>query len=395
MMKNINPLYLFFILVYSNEGLYSLAGQTLYYLKREVWHLSASTIGWISFIIGLPWCIKIIWGYFSDRFPSKIKSILIINYIIGILTYLYIIIFGLNIVSLTITGFLISLYISFSDTINDKQMCVEEQKGNLFGKIQALQWSSFGLVSVLVSIFGAMLASSFPTHLAYKIGYSIALILPILTLIYFFKYYKAPTECKAVSFQVFRQELTLFKSPTFIIAILFIALLQLSPSFGTPLMIYARESLHVNKMFLGYLGATGEVLSLVGYLLYYRYCQKFDLFKMLQFMIICTVITNLFYLYIPNQWFLLGYNIAFGAFNGMSFLILLNFFVQLVPKNSEGFFYACLTGISNLCGNGSGVLGGYIYDHWGYSTTVIVASVTTACCLFIIPHLKGVKNVVS
>jgi predicted MFS family arabinose efflux permease len=233
-----------------------------------------------------------------------------------------------------------------------------------------------------------MLATAFPATIAIKIGYSIALSLPIITLIYFFKCYKAPTESKAVSFQTFKSELKLFKSRNFLTAILFIAFLMLSPSFGTPLMIYARETLHVDKMFLGYLGATGEVLSVVGFLIYYRYCQKFDLFKMLKFMIIGTVITNLFYLYIPNQWFLLGYNIAFGAFNGMSFLILLNFFVQLVPKNSEGFFYSCLTGISNLCGNGSGVLGGVIYDHAGYQATVIVASLTTVCCLFIIPFLK-------
>jgi len=236
-----------------------------------------------------------------------------------------------------------------------------------------------------------MLATAMEATIAIKVGYSIALILPIITLIYFLKWYKPVVQTQGVSFQTFKSELKLFKSPNFLIAILFIAFLMLSPSFGTPLMIYARETLHVNKMFLGYLGATGEVLSIIGYLLYYRYCQKFDLFKMLQFMIIGTVITNLFYLYIPNQWFLLGYNIAFGAFNGMSFLILLNFFVQLVPKNSEGFFYACLTGISNLCSNGSGVLGGMVFDAYGYSATVIVASATTACCLFIIPFLKRSK----
>jgi predicted MFS family arabinose efflux permease len=387
-MKKINPLYLFFILVYGNEGLISLPQQALYYMKRELWLLDATTLGWIGFISGLPWCIKILYGFYSDRYPLQIKNLLIGNYILGVMTYLYIIIFGLTPISLTITGFVISWYVAFSDTINDKQMCVLEQKEQLQGASQAVQWSAFGAVSVLVSIFGAMLATAFPVALAIKIGYSIALSLPIITLIYFFKYYQAPTECKAVSFQAFKTELKLFKSRNFLTAILFIAFLMLSPSFGTPLMIYARETLHVNKMFLGYLGATGEVLSIVGYLIYYRYCQKFDLFKMLKFMIIGTVITNLFYLYIPNQWFLLGYNIAFGAFNGMSFLILLNFFVQLVPKNSEGFFYACLTGISNLCGNGSGVLGGYIYDHAGYSATVIVASLTTACCLFIIPFLK-------
>jgi predicted MFS family arabinose efflux permease len=345
----------------------------------------------IGFISGLPWCIKILFGFIGDKYPSQIKNNLIFSYILGILTYIYIIVFGLSVISLTITGFLISFYVANSDTLNDKQMVVVEQDGNLHGKCQAMQWSAFGAVSVLVSIFGAMLATNFPVAIGYKVGYSIVLILPILTLIYFFKWYKPVTQSQGVSFQTFKSELKLFKSSNFLIAILFIAFLQLSPSFGTPLMIYARETLHVNKMFLGYLGATGEVLSIVGYLLYYRYCQKFDLFKMLQFMIIGTVITNLFYLYIPNQWFLLGYNIAFGAFNGMSFLILLNFFVQLVPKNSEGFFYACLTGISNLCGNGSGVLGGMVFDHFGYSATVIVASATTACCLFIIPFLKRSK----
>lgn len=390
-MKKINPLYLFFILVYANEGLYHLPGQAIYYLTRELWKLDATTMGWIAFVSGLPWCIKILYGFYADRYPLQIKNLLIGNYILGVMTYLYIIIFGLTPISLTISGFIISWYVAFSDTINDKQMVVVEQDGNLQGKCQAMQWSAFGAVSVLVSIFGAMLATNFPVAIGYKVGYSIALILPILTLVYFFKWYRPMHQCQPVSFKMFKSELKLFKSRNFLTAILFIAFLMLSPSFGTPLTIYARETLHVNKMFLGYLGATGEVLSIIGYLLYYRYCQKFDLFKMLQFMIIGTVITNLFYLYIPNQWFLLGYNIAFGAFNGMSFLILLNFFVQLVPKNSEGFFYSCLTGISNLCGNGSGVLGGIVFDHFGYSATVIVASATTACCLFIIPFLKRSK----
>jgi predicted MFS family arabinose efflux permease len=390
-MKKFNPIYLFFILVYANEGLYSLPNQALYFLKREIWNLSASTMGWISFVIGIPWAIKIGFGLIGDKWPNKIKQILIFNYLVGVLTYLYIIFYGLTPLSLTVTGFIISFYIAFSDTLNDKNMVIVEQKDNLCGKLQSLQWSAYGLVSVLVSIFGAMIASAFPGHAGYKIAYSIALILPVISLIYFWKYYKSPAESNPLSFSSFKSELKLFKSPYFLLAIGFIALLQLSPSFGTPLMIYARETLHVNKMFLGYLGATGEVLSLVGFLIYYRYCQKFDLFKMLKFIIAGTVITNLFYLYIPNQWFLLAYNIAFGAFNGMTFLILLNFFVQLVPKNSEGFFYACLTGISNLCSNGSHVMGGYIFDQFGYSATVIVASATTACCLFIIPILKRSK----
>jgi len=390
-MTKFNPYYIFFLLVYANEGLYSLPNQAIYYLKREIWNLPASTMGWISFASSIPWAIKVLFGFIGDKYPSKIKHLLIFNYALGVMTYLYIIIYGLTPLSLTITGFIINFYIAFSDTLNDKCMVIEEQNNDLNGRLQASQWAAFGLVSVLVSIFGAMLASGFKIAVAVKIGYSLALILPILSIFYFIKYFKSPNNSHPITFQAFKNDLSIFKSSTFLIAILFIVFLQLSPSFGTPLMIYARETLHVNKMFLGYLGATGEVLSLVGFLIYYKYCKTFDLFKMLKFMVIGTIVTNLFYLYIPNQWFLLAYNIAFGAFNGIVFLVLLNFFVQLVPKNSEGFFYACLTGISNLCSNGSNVLGGYIYDIFGFSSTVVISCLTTACCLFIIPHLKRSK----
>jgi len=119
-MKKLNPLYLFFILVYANEGLYHLSGQPIYYLQREIWKLDATTMGWIGFFSSLPWCIKILFGFIGDKYPCKNKDILIANYILGVMAYLYIIIFGLTPISLTITGFLISFYVAFSDTLKRK-----------------------------------------------------------------------------------------------------------------------------------------------------------------------------------------------------------------------------------------------------------------------------------
>jgi predicted MFS family arabinose efflux permease len=149
-----------------------------------------------------------------------------------------------------------------------------------------------------------------------------------------------------------------------------------------------REVLHVDKMFIGILGASGTVLGIVGYGLYYWKCHKWNMVKLLYFMVIFSAVTNLFYLYIPTQWHIFWYNIVFGAFSGITFLTMLAYFATLVPKGSEGLIYALITSVSNLCGRGGNVLGGFLFDHWGYTANVIVATISILLCLFFIPYLQ-------
>jgi len=381
-------LYLFFILIYFNQGISSLPGQCIYYLTRESWGLSATMIGLIGCITGLAWYIKFVWGYIADSFPSRNKQILYFNYILIIAIYLYIIIFGLNIWTLIGTGLLTNMCIGFNDVINDKAMVILEKKHNLRGKLQALQWTSLGVAGLIVSLLGAKIAFSFPETINYRIAYAFASIVPILTIFYLIKYYKCETVSKKPKFHSCKEIISRVKNKRFLIAILFIICLQLCPSFGTALMIKAREQLGVSKMFLGYLGATGTVLGITGYALYYWKVYKFRVKHLLYFMVIFTGITNLFYLYIPNQWYLLIYNLMFGVFGGITFLTLLAFFAKIVPTGYEGMFYAIVTSVSNFCARGSGLLGGIIYDHFGYSICVIVSSVLTLVCVFFIPYLK-------
>ena len=383
--------YLFFVLVYANQGISSLPGQCIYYLSREVWGLSATVMGLIGIITGFAWYIKPLFGIPLDYFPIKkyrTKYYLYFNYISLIITYLYIIFFGLNLVSLIITLTLINIFISFSDVANDTQMVILEQKYKLKGKIQALQWISLGVAGLFVSIVGAQIANYFPETINYRIAYLLAGILPIVTLVYLFKYYKEKPIKKKKNIYNLKSDLSYFKNKRFLFSLLFIACLQFTPNFGMALMIQARENMGISKLFLGYLGATGTVLSISGYILYYWKFHKYPVKSLLYFMVIFTAITNLFYLYIPNQWFLMGYSVLFGAFGGITFLTLLSFFARITPKGSEGIYYAVVTSISNFCSRGGGFLGGIIYDHWGYSATVLLSSILTLCCIIFIPYLK-------
>lgn len=394
---------LFFILVYFNQGISSLSGQCEYYLIHEHWGLSLTMLGVIGFITGLPWSLKIAWGFLADYVPIKkykTKYYLFSSYFLMLASYAWIIIFGLNIWSLIITGFIINCCIGMCDVINDKKMVILEREENLQGKLQACQWTSLGVAGLIVSIGGAFIADYFSIEKGYRVAYFISAMIPILTLLYLKKNYKEEIcfefgkNKKSILNELklnLKDSLKIFKDKQILLSLLFIVCLQLCPSFGSALMDKVR-SMGVSKMYLGYVGASSTVMGLIGYVLYYWKAYKFEMKKLLIFMVIFSALTNLFYLYIPNKEILIFYNVLFGAFSGITFLTLLRFFTTLIPKGSEGITYAIITSISNFAGRGSNLLGGYIADTFGYEATVIISTILTMVCLFFIPKLNLTKE---
>ena len=352
-------------------------------------------IGLVSLIGGLAWYCKILFGMACDYFPIKkyrTKYYLYINYLLLIALGIYVIIFGYNLMSLILVTLLANIAIGWNDVANDTQMVKLEQKYDLKGKIQAIQWTSLGIVGLFVSVVGAWIAKTFTEPLNYKIATAIWIILPIITLLYLIKYYKEKPIKKRKNFEQLKASLSHFKNKAFLIGLLFIFCFNFSPSFGTALMIKMRETMSIGKMFIGYLGATGTVIGLIGYILYYWKAYKFPLKKLLIFAITFSALTNLCYLYLPNKWILVVYNILFGAFGGIIHLTILNFFVKLVPKGAEGLFFALIASVYNLAGKLGVFFGGVIFDALGYNWNVIIATITTLMCLWFIPNLKLKSN---
>ena len=378
--------YLFFVLVYANQGISDLPGQCIYYLTRENWGLSATMLGLIGFFTGFAWYVKPIFGFIADWFGSKgkLKTYLLTNTSLIILASAFIILFGLNFWTLIILFSLINFAIAGNDVTNDKQMCILEKKYDLQGRIQAVQWTALAIAGLFVSLVGALIADKIPEPYNYKVAYAISIFLPIALLVYLAKYYKTG---RTIKNKIKLNWSVLKDSKEFIIGTLFIMFLRFSPSFGKALMIKMREDMMIGKMFIGYLGATGTVLGIIGYLLYYWKAYKFPLRKMLYFTIVFSALANLCYLYLPNKWIILSYNLAFGAVDGICFLAVMAFIAKIVPTGYEGLFYAIVTSINNFSARLGGVAGGFIYDHWGYSINVIIASLTTLACLGFVPFL--------
>jgi len=387
--KNILIFYIFAILTYSGQGIMGLFGQIQYYFLREVSGLTLTKVSLVSFLIGLPWVLKMFMALLLDYFPIKgyrTKYYLWMNCIGLVLTYSAMMIFGLHIWTYLLFGFLINFFIALQDICCDTTMVVYERKYKLAGKGVSIQWIALAAVGLFTSLMGAKLAES----MNYILAYGICLIFPIVFMIYLkFLHKEDKYKKKKFSFKGLSKH---FKNKSFLMGLLFIACLQLSPSFGLGLMAEMREQMEVSKMFVGILGSVGTVFGLIGYIIFFKWGKKFDLKKLLIFSIIFSGITNLCYLYIPTQWHIMAYSVVFGAFSGVSFMAIMTFMTRIVPKGNEGVLYACVTALSNFCARGSGIMSGAIYDHWGYSTNVIISSVLTLCCLLIIPKLNLESN---
>ena len=287
--------FLFFILIYFNQGWMDLPGQAIYYLVKEHWGMGAGAVGFVAFITGIAWYTKIVWGILLDYKPlgkNSTRNYLTLSYTFLLILYAFIVFFGVNFLTLILTGIFINCCIGIADVANDKQMVVLEQKHNLNGKLQSIQWGSLGLAGLIVSLLGALIAHIFSPPIACRIAYAFAMIVPIVILVYLHTKFK---EEKTIVQKInWKQIFTKLKDKQLCMCLLFICCLQLCPSFGIALQSEARETLHVSKLFLGFLSATGTILGISGYALYYWKFHKYNMKKLLYFMIIFTAMTNLF-----------------------------------------------------------------------------------------------------
>lgn len=389
-MKNKIPLstYLLFSFIYWNQGIWGLKSAPLYYLQREIWGLSVFQIALIGMITTIPWTIKPLWGIIVDSFPlfrKKAKYWLILNYSIIASLSFFIAIFGLNYWTLITTGFLFGICFAWNDVAGDGFVCILEKKYHLQGKLQAISWFSLSLAGLTTSLGGAWIAKYYD----YKLAFLLCAISPAIMIYFIFKKHDEPdVKPKKVDKKQLKEFVKIFFQKKLLLPMLFLFFYFLSPSFGTPLMVQMREVLQMDKMMIGFLGSVGTVFGLLGYIFYFFKAHKFNLKKLLYFSVGFGCFSTLWYLWIPNQWWLLGYSVILGTVGAISHLVILAYVAKITPKGYEALVFAGLCSVLNLGSMGSGYLGGFLYDFTSFNTLVIISAIFTFLCLFLIPYLN-------
>lgn len=380
--------YIFFALIYAIQGINGLPGQAVYYLMREQWGWSVSLIQYIGAITMIPWVIKPIYGLISDMCPwggYRTRRYLIANYIIIVATCFYVLLVGLSYWSILGIGLLCGFSLAFNDVACDSVMVRAEQKAGTLGKIQAVQWTSIGIISLIVSLGGAYIAK----YYGYKLAYALMAILPAFGIWYIGRYHNEEKSVGVRNWASIKNTLRGFRDKRLMLGAVFLYALYLPPSFGTPLMAYMRETMHVDKMFICLLGTLGTATEILGFLVYLKWGHKWNMYKKLYACIVLGSISSFAYLYIPSQWWLLAYGLIFGGLMGIIHLTILSYAAKIVPKGSEGFIFAGLMSILNLGSQTSITLGGVLYESLGYRGLVVLSGIVSLLPVFVVHLLRN------
>jgi len=379
--------YVFFALIYAIQGINGLPGQAVYYLMRENWGWDIPTIQYIGAITMIPWIIKPLYGLFSDLCPwggYRTRRYLIVNYILICLVSAYVLYFGLNYAAIILTGLVAGFALAFNDVACDSVMVRAEQKAGTLGKIQAVQWTAIGIVSLIASLGGAYIAK----YYGFKLAYALMAVLPVFGIWFIWRYHDEEKTKPTRSWSQVRGMLRGFKDKRLILGAVFLYALYLPPSFGTPLMAYMRETMHIDKMFIGLLGTIGTATEILGFIAYFKWGYKWNLYKKLYICIVLSGLSAFAYLYIPNQWWLLAYGMIFGGIIGIIHLTILSYAAKIVPKGSEGFIFAGLMSILNLGTQTSITLGGLLYEPFGFRGLVILSGIISLLPLAVVHLFK-------
>jgi MFS family permease len=376
-------------LIYFIQGLGGLAGQSLELWMKNIAKIPYGTIEQLVGITAIPWFIKPLYGFLSDTFPIfgyRRVSYLILNYIALAVVLSILGLWSLNIAALIILLTVMQLSIAFNDVVCDGLMVETGKKYNNINKLQSIQWICLGLAGIFASYFGGLISQ----YGTYQQAYCILAIVTVIALAVI-KFMHCDVKVVRTNGQNIKNNLKkLFTNKKLLFAWLFLICLYFSPACGSIFRnVIERDKLHFSESFIGILGTVGAISSIVGYLLFNKFCAKEKFKKLLTYAIIGSAITSVAYLWYPNASVAIVYAILFSVFGGFCQLAILGFVAILTPKNLEGLTFATTCALLNLSGALSHVTGGALYKIVGLPTLIILSGVTTLACIFFIPYLNS------
>lgn len=367
-----------------------IAGQPILYLLKEVMRLSASQSAYFLALMGMAWNIKPVYGILSDFFPLlgyRRKSYLVLVNVLALSSWITLSSMNsYNYYSILVILMTCSMGFAFSDVLCDALMVEKGQPLNMTGRFQAIQWAFISLASVISGIGGGYVAE----HLSYQSIFLTASFFPLLTIITTF--IVVGEEKKEVDRGKIWTNLAVIKEilswKTFWVVISFIFLWNFSPSFGAPLLYYMRDELGFSKIFIGTLEAIGSGAGIIGSLIFWKYCRKLSIKKLLNISVAIGTISISSYLGLVGIKSAILLYFLVGAIFMIAHLTVLDLAARSCPKGIEGTVFALLMSVFNIGSMGSRFLGGWLYDVVGLNPLIMISALFTAGCWLIIPLLK-------
>jgi len=384
----------FLAIVYFAQGFADLSSglvnQPLQYLLKEDMGLTATESSSFWALIGLGWAVKPVYGLLSDFFPLfgyQRKSYLLLMSTLGISSWLTLSLFPHRYEFVLILLMLCAATLAFCDVMTDALMVETGRPLGLTGSFQAVQWAAISFALVLAQLAGGYLSA----HAAPASVFLLSGLFPLMTFLATLVLVQEPstTSSRAHAQATLLSLEQAMRSRTLWLVAGFLFFWNFSPALGTPLLYYETDVLHFSKVFIGVLGALSNAAGIVGALLFFFYCQRVSLDRLLRIAVVLGVLSTLGFIGLigPQSGLIIFF--FFGLITQLTHLTILDLAARSCPAHIEGTVFALLMSTLNIGKTGGTALGGWLYDHTGLIPLICVSAAFTTLCWLMVPFLSG------
>ena len=369
---------LFIIIIAFSHGLYYMSDLAVFLYQKNTLKMEPHTIQLIKGVIGIPWCIKPVFGYISDKLISKFgksKNIIYMTCLIRFFLFVLLTLYELSAFYFYLVILLIMMMHVMENVIAEYLLVIKTKEmnrvnqGNGNTENQLPIYFGFRATGTMIgTFFSGRIIDAYSVQMVFFICSLFAF--PILILCFCFK-----EECKKdESKKNFRAELQIMKKLIFrdkvFKLIIFIFLINLTPDFTMLITFYLTDHLHFTPKDLSNFNTFATFSYIIGLLLYSFYLKNVDPKKFYLGTNFIYWLSNLTFLLVvfdivkswgfSNKLFCI-LSQGFSSFIGeLNFMPILAIWCTLCPKNLEATSITLFTGFINLSNGLSNYFGAFL-----------------------------------
>lgn len=322
-------------------------------------------------VIGIPWCLKPIFGFISDSFPIlgyRRKPYIILGCWISSISYWILPWHADNIDAIMFLMMLTSLGCCMADVVCDSILVeyARDEPEDKKGTIQSYAWGCRSMGGLLASIVGGISYENLGPELVFVITGALPLFISAAFLSMEEKEYNNKTQLTSPK-QTIKSLLKAFRNKDIYKPALFLFIIGVTPGYGTVTSYFFEQVLKFSAYDFTYLDITSYVSGLLGIMIYKRYLTGVSFRKIFFWTLTLSWVLKWSYMVlifrlnlelgIPDICFALADSIILTLIGQCILMPVVVLGARICPPGVEGSLYATLMSISNLAG--------VISSEWG------------------------------
>lgn len=378
-----------FGVVYLAQGTWYLPNQTITITLKDD-GLGAGQVATFFAITTAPWVIKPVYGLVSDFVPlfgRRRKSYFLLTTALAAGAGAWLALTHDHPYWWLATLFtLMGVGVAFTDVLTDALMVESGKPLGLTGAFQAVQWAAISGATIFTGIVGGYFAERRDLHSVFALATCFPLVAFAMAWLFVHERRERGGEREAFAETWEAIRVALRERDVWIVAG-FIFFWSFSPSFGTALLYYQTDRLGLSQQFIGYLGSITAAGGIVGAFLYAPISRRLRLRRLIQGAIGVGAAATLLFLLYRDARSAVVIEAVYGCLGMMTLLAFLDLAAKACPHRVEATFFALLMSVYNLGGQGSQVVGGYLYDSLGYEWLILISAGMTALAWALVPFV--------